>query len=166
MRLITRGRAGTGAYLAAILVVLADQATKYVLEATVPLHESIPVIGGFFSVTHVRNPGAAFGILAGAPESLRFGLLLIVTLAVMVVVIVCLERHRDAGRALTAGLTLILGGAAGNLIDRVSYGEVIDFLDFHVAAWHWPAFNVADAAVTIGVLLLIIDLFRSRRPSA
>lgn len=165
MKAFTRGRIRTGVYLAAIFVVLADQATKYVVEATVALHESIPLIKGFFSITHVRNPGAAFGILAGAPETLRFGLLVILTLVIMVIVIAYLERHREAGKTLTAGLTLILGGAAGNLIDRIGQGEVIDFLDFHIAGWHWPAFNVADAAITVGAVLLIIDLLRSTKPS-
>lgn len=165
MRAFTRGRIRMGVYLAAILLVLADQATKYAIEATVALHESIPLIEGFFAITHVRNPGAAFGILAGASETWRLVFLVAVTLVIMGGIIIYLERHRDAGKTLTAGLTLILGGAAGNLIDRIGQGEVIDFLDFHIAGWHWPAFNVADAAITIGAALLIIDMLRSTKPS-
>ena len=149
-------------YVAAILIVLADQATKYLIQATVPLYESIPVIEGFFSITHVRNPGAAFGILAGFSPAWRFIFLVCVTLVVMGVIIVFLERNRQAGRTFTSGLVLILGGAGGNLIDRVSYGEVIDFLDFYVGSWHWPAFNVADAAITLGAFLLVIDMVRNR----
>lgn len=160
-----RDRARIGVYLTAILLVLADQATKYAIEATVALHESIPVIEGFFAITHVRNPGAAFGVLAGASETWRLVLLVAVTLAIMGGIIFYLERRRDAGKTLTAGLTLILGGAAGNLIDRIGQGAVIDFLDFYIGSRHWPAFNVADAAITVGAFLLIVDMLRSTKSS-
>lgn len=166
MRERFKGRARICVCLTAILLVLVDQATKYAIEATVALHDSIPVIEGIFAITHVRNPGAAFGLLAGASETWRLALLVAVTLVIMGGIILYLERHRYAGKTLTAGLTLILGGAAGNLIDRIGQGEVIDFLDFYIGTWHWPAFNVADAAITVGAFLLIVDMLRSTKPSS
>ncbi len=146
-------------YLPALLVVLLDQATKYLVQLSVPRYGSIPVIEGFFNITHVRNPGAAFGFLAQAGPAWRFFFLIAVTLAVMVAIIIFLERSRDAGKTFFASLALILGGAAGNLIDRVIHGEVIDFLDIYIKTWHWPAFNVADSAISVGAFLLILDVF-------
>ncbi|MDD5475850.1 MAG: signal peptidase II [Syntrophales bacterium] len=166
MRTLSSGQARILVYVTAVLVVLVDQATKYLIQSSIPLYESIPVIEGLFNITHVRNPGAAFGLLAGASSTLRFVFLVVLTLAIIGIIVVYLEKHRSAGKTLTTGLTLILGGALGNLVDRLSHGEVIDFLDFHIGSWHWPAFNVADAAITVGAFLLIIDMMRGRESSS
>jgi len=157
------GRGRIAVYLAALLVVFVDQATKYVIQATIPLYESLTVIDGFFSLTHVRNPGAAFGFLTQVSPAYRFAFLVTVTLAVIVLIIFFLERNREAGAILNAALALVLGGAAGNLIDRVSQGEVIDFLDFYIGTWHWPAFNMADSAISVGAFLLIIDMVMRKK---
>jgi signal peptidase II len=157
------GRGRIAVYLAALLVVFVDQATKYVIQATIPLYESLSVIDGFFSLTHVRNPGAAFGFLTQVSPAYRFAFLVTVTLAVIVLIIFFLERNREAGAILNAALALVLGGAAGNLIDRVSQGEVIDFLDFYIGTWHWPAFNMADSAISVGAFLLIIDMVMRKK---
>ena len=109
-----------------VLVVLLDQATKAWILSTVRLYDSFAVIGGLFNITHVRNPGAAFGFLAAAPP-------------------------------------LFLAGAVGNLIDRVRFGEVVDFLDVYIGSYHWPAFNVADSAITVGAAILIAVLLRRRK---
>ena len=108
---------------------------------------------GFFNLVLVFNKGAAFSFLAGAPG---WQTPLFVAVAVVAIVVVSVLLVRSPGDSvMRAGLALILGGALGNLIDRLRYGQVVDFLDFHLSGWHWPAFNVADSAITIGVLCLL-----------
>ncbi len=139
----------------ASLVVAADLATKAVVEATIPLYRTIPVIDGFLSLVHVRNTGAAFGLLAGAPAALRLPFFLLVSLGAVAVVVVFVRRLDDRQWGLATALALVLGGAIGNLIDRIRYGEVVDFLLVYWREWHWPAFNVADSAISIGVVVLV-----------
>jgi len=144
----------------ALVVVVLDQLTKALVVARIGLHESVPVVDGFFALTYVRNTGAAFGLLAGRIESLRVPLLIAVSVAALVVLIWFLRGLPNDRRVVIAACGAVLGGAVGNLIDRAAYGEVIDFLDVYVGAWHWPAFNVADAAITVGVVVLCIDSLR------
>lgn len=144
-----------------ILVIGLDQATKLLVVKAIDLHELIPVIPGYFNLTYLHNRGAAFGILADSPYRLPFFLL--VTLAAVVVLIYAIHRSRDDQRLAPFSLSLIFAGAVGNLIDRVRLGEVIDFLDFYWQEHHWPAFNVADAAICIGVALLAVDMFLEER---
>jgi signal peptidase II len=137
-------------------VVIIDQVTKYLIMQSMRLHESIPIIPNLFSLTYIRNPGAAFGLLAGSSTAFRmvfFGLTSLFALALLGVILVRLPKKDWIGQLSIAG---ILGGAIGNLIDRLRFGEVIDFLDFYIESYHWPAFNVADSAISVGVVCLII----------
>jgi signal peptidase II len=141
-----------------IAIVLLDQATKLFVDRTMPLHHSIPVIENFFSLTYIRNTGAAFGIFAGSHELFRLTFLIAFSLAAIGFILVMLRRLPESEKALTVALAFILGGAVGNLIDRLLYGEVIDFLDFYWSGYHWPAFNVADSFITSGVLVMLFRL--------
>jgi len=145
------------------LVVGLDRISKWYIDSTMALHESYPVIDGLFNITYVRNPGAAFGFLANAAPLFRSGFLITVSTAAIAMILYYLARNRSAGLLLVTALSLIVGGAAGNLIDRVLFGNVIDFLDVYAGSYHWPAFNVADSAISVGAVLLIIELFRKRR---
>jgi signal peptidase II len=142
------------------MVVAVDQGTKQYVDATFNLYESRPVVEGFFNLTYVRNSGAAFGILSRRdPEFLRLFFLSVTGVALLVVVFYY-SRIPWSQRLTLCGLGLIMGGALGNGIDRYTIGQVIDFLDVYVGDYHWPAFNVADSAICIGVSLLLIDSFR------
>jgi signal peptidase II len=149
------------AYLAvAIGVIVLDQITKAVVAARIPLHATINVIPGFFDLTHVRNTGAAFGILAGEASSGRTLLLTGVALVVFSGVVVYAWRSPARDTILQSALAFISGGAVGNLIDRIRFDSVTDFLRFYVGAHEWPSFNMADSAITTGVLLLAWDIWR------
>ena len=143
------------AFLTVSTVVL-DQISKVQITQTMRLHESIPVFPEFFSLTYIRNPGAAFGLLASSGQTFRlvfFGLTSVFALGLLGMIFFRLRQDDWVGQSSIAG---ILGGAIGNLLDRVRFGEVIDFLDFYVNGYHWPAFNVADAAISVGVFFLIL----------
>ena len=149
-----------GRYLALALIslttVVADQISKVQIMQTMRLHESIPVVPDFCSLTYIRNPGAAFGLLASSGQAFRlifFGLTSVFALGLLGMIFFRLRQDDWVGQLSIAG---ILGGAIGNLLDRVRFGEVIDFLDFYVNGYHWPAFNVADAAISVGVFFLIL----------
>lgn len=143
-------------FLLAAAVVAADQLTKWL--AVIVLRPGEPVVvTGFFNLALAFNRGAAFSFLSQAPG---WQTPLFATIAAIAAFVVSGLLLRNPGRRLwSAGLALILGGALGNLIDRLHYGYVVDFFDFHVRAWHWPAFNVADSAITIGAGLLILESF-------
>ncbi len=144
------------------LVTLIDQVTKVMVLLSIPLYTEIPVIKGFFSLVHVRNRGAAFGFLNRHDISWQFWLFLAATLVAVVVVIMLARSSLPGDYPFFLSLGLILGGAVGNLIDRVLYREVIDFLDFYQGNYHWPAFNVADMAICCGAALaLFLSLRRS-----
>ena len=147
--------------LPALVVIVLDQLTKALVLARMDLHQSIPVIEGFFDLTYVRNTGAAFGILAGSLAAYRVPLLLGVSVLALVVLFWFVRTVPVERWAVIAACGAVLGGAVGNMLDRLAYGEVIDFLDVYVGAYHWPAFNVADAAITVGVVLLCIDALRA-----
>ena len=142
----------------AALTALADQATKAIMRHGIAYGELVPVTP-FFNLTHHYNRGAAFGMFA---ESGANALLLAFAIVAMLVVSVLLLRAgRDRWSA--AAFAAILGGAAGNVIDRVRFGAVFDWLDFHAGGWHWPAFNLADAALTVGVALFLLGDLRRKR---
>jgi signal peptidase II len=143
--------------LAAAVIVL-DIWTKALVLARIDLHETIPIIPNFFQLVHVRNTGAAFGIGANASSRLVPLLLNFGAIAVFFVVVVYALRSAVSDRLLQTGLHLILGGAIGNLLDRFRFGYVVDFLDVYVGTKHWPAFNVADSAICIGIALLFLDM--------
>ncbi len=145
----------------AVVVVGFDRLTKMWITAALDRGEVIHLIPGFLSIVHVRNPGAAFGMLAGAASPWREIALVAVSAAAVLGFAWMLKRmprHAVAERTATAA---VIGGALGNLYDRVVYGEVVDFVDVYVGSWHWPAFNVADSAITIGIAVLILQAFRS-----
>src|SRR6516225_11334716 len=156
---------GSGGTLApwlgvAVIVILADQLTKIAINKVFAYGEG-RVITPFFNLVLVYNKGAAFSFLAAAGGWQRWAF---TALGVVAALVICYLLKRHAGqRMFCTALALILGGALGNVIDRLAYGHVIDFLDFHVGGWHWPAFNLADSAITIGAILLVIDELRRVR---
>lgn len=143
------------------LVLVLDQVSKVYIDKTMALHSSNTVIEGLFNITYLRNKGAAFGILANSAWRLPF-FLLVSTVAVIVILLV-VRKLRDDQTLNVASLSLIFSGALGNLIDRVRLGEVIDFLDVHWQGHHWPAFNIADSAICVGVFLLAIEMVLEER---
>lgn len=146
------------------VIVIADQITKFVILREIGLHASIPVIPGFFHITHVQNPGGAFGFMADQSALVRGVLFLAVSTLAVGLVLWFYHKTPPTHRWLAAGFALIFGGAVGNLIDRVRIGKVVDFLDFFVNGWHWPAFNVADSAITVGIAIFIIHVIAGRVP--
>jgi signal peptidase II len=146
----------------AVIVILLDQLSKAAIVQTFAYGEG-RAITGFFNLVLVYNPGAAFSFLAGAGGWQRWGF---TVLGIVAALVICyLLRRNSAQRLFCAALALIMGGALGNVIDRVMHGHVVDFLDFHVNAWHWPAFNVADSGICVGAALLVIDELRRARRS-
>ena len=143
------------------VVFLLDQGTKWWVAGTLALGETRTVISGLFNLTHVHNRGAAFGLFAHFESVWAAALLIVFSAAAMVLVLVLLWRNH-APRLAGWGLALILGGAAGNLLDRLRAGRVVDFLDFHLGPYHWPAFNVADAAIVVGAATLIYQVLQRR----
>jgi signal peptidase II len=152
-------------YLAlAIVIVVFDALTKWLIVSRIDLHEAVPLVPDLFQLVHVRNTGAAFGIGANAESALVPIILNAGAIAVFFIVVVYAFRTAVTDRLLQIGLHLILGGAIGNLVDRFRFRYVVDFLDFYVnlggREHHWPAFNVADSAICIGIALLFFDMRR------
>jgi len=145
----------------ASVVLILDQATKLYVDANFRLHETVPVIRDFFHLTYVRNKGAAFGILSD--NAVRIPFFITVSIIAMLGILWYIKRLRDDQRLAIYSLSLVFSGALGNLIDRIRLGEVIDFLDVFWQRHHWPAFNVADSAITVGVTLLFIEMWREER---
>jgi signal peptidase II len=143
-----------------LFVLLADAFTKWIVSTRVALHEAIPIIPNLFQLVHIRNTGAAFGIGANTESHLVPFLLNGGAIAVFIVVVIYAFRSAVSDRLLQVALHMILGGAIGNLLDRFRFGYVVDFLDFYVRDHHWPAFNVADSAICIGIGLLFLDMRR------
>jgi signal peptidase II len=138
-------------------VLVIDQATKIYVDRAMDIHSSITVVDNFFNITYLRNKGAAFGVLA--QSSYRLPFFILVSLVAIAVIALVFFRLRPDQKFTAFSLSLIFSGAVGNLIDRLRLGEVIDFLDAHWYDHHWPAFNVADSAICVGVFLLAIDMF-------
>ncbi len=145
--------------LIAAIVVLLDRLTKSLVAQKITLHDSIDVIPGLFRLTHVQNQGAAFGLFAESPSEWKVAMLILFSLAALAVVSALLWKNGNALNATAIALSLVFGGALGNLWDRVVSGRVIDFLDFYFGPHHWPAFNIADSAIVIGALLLLSEIF-------
>lgn len=141
-------------YVIAALVVALDQFTKYLVKTRMEFGESIPVLGDFLRITSHRNPGAAWGILSGQ----RW---LFVVITIVVIIGIGLYARRAKSRLVRVALPLLMGGAVGNLIDRVLYGEVVDFFDVRVI--NYPIFNIADSAIVIAVILILLDVWRDSR---
>jgi len=138
-------------------VILAlDQYTKYLVRNGIGLHESVPVINGFFNLTYVENRGAAFGFLAGAEGDWAGRFFILVTLIAVPLLVYLYREVEGKDPWLRNAMILVSAGAIGNLLDRLSAGGVTDFLDFHIGRWHWPAFNVADSCITVGVAIMVV----------
>ena len=149
--------------LGAAVVIALDQITKSAITTGFVLHEVYPVISGLFNLVYVMNPGAAFGFLANASETFRYVFFTGITLAALILIIYYLAKSNPRNLMLVGSLTLIFGGAVGNLIDRLRFGAVVDFLDVYVGSFHWPAFNVADSAITVGAILMIWEMILNRK---
>ena len=147
--------------LVAAAVLVTDQMTKAAVALSMAPHETVDVLP-FFAFSYVRNTGAAFGVLAAAPPGIRLPLFFAVTIAAVGALVSFVRRTAPDQRWLVGALGAILGGAIGNLVCRVRYGEVIDFLDLHWGGLHWPAFNVADSAITVGVAVILLRGLKSR----
>jgi signal peptidase II len=148
----------------AVAVLAFDQITKQWIATRFPLYETQTLVGGFFNLVHVRNRGMAFGMMNRPGADWSFIILLGATFGAIALLLFWFYRLKSEDKGLALPLSLILGGATGNLLDRLRLGEVIDFLDFHVGPYHWPAFNVADSAITVGTLWLAVMLLFHSRP--
>jgi len=142
------------------MIIFLDQLTKGLILSFMPLHTTHEIIPGFFNLVHVRNTGAAFSLLAGAPLFWRRTILIGLTIVVVALLVFAYTKVHHAEKWTRSAYALIVGGALGNLIDRLRLGEVVDFLDFYMGTLHWPAFNVADSAITVGGVMLFISLLR------
>ena len=154
------------AYLGAAAVFALDRLTKWLVELNVSFVETFRVIPGFFNIVHSQNRGVAFGLFNDGASNWSTGLLSLFSLAAVLVIGALLWNPSRLDRLSLAGLSLILGGAAGNLFDRAVWGRVTDFLEFYVGEYHWPTFNVADSAIVIGSGLLLLELVRAKRQAA
>ncbi len=130
----------------------------------IPLHYSMRIVDGFFSLTHIRNPGVAFGLFASSPVEYKANIFVAISTVAIGAILVMFHQLPSSKKHAHISLILIFSGAIGNLIDRVVYKEVIDFLDFYVNGSHWPAFNIADSCITVGVVYMIYDLFQPEKP--
>ena len=148
----------------AILVVVLDQISKAMVLRWMPLYDSIVVIPGFFNLTHVHNPGGAFGFLAQNGSIWRHWVFLGVSFFALGIILYFFHRTPKSLPWLSFSLALIFGGAIGNMIDRIRFGEVVDFLDVYISHLHWPTFNVADSAITIGIMIFIIHIVFKKMP--
>ena len=151
-------RAQLTEWLLIAFVVVVDQVSKYLVVDNLSLHDSVPVVPGFLDLTHVRNTGAAFGLLNAVDFPGKPIVIALIACAALVGMAAYASQLPPAHRFARVGLALVLGGAAGNLIDRVRQGYVVDFVDAYWRGWHFWAFNVADAAISVGVAIIIADL--------
>lgn len=152
--------------LGAVVVIMLDQITKAVITEKLFMYGTHKVIEGFFNFVYVMNPGAAFGFLAGASEIFRYFFFIGITALAMLLIIYYIIKSKQERLPVVISLTLIFGGAVGNLIDRIRFGAVVDFLDFYIGTWHWPAFNVADSAISIGAVLMIWEVLVNRKKTS
>jgi signal peptidase II len=141
-------------------ILLLDQWTKCIIVQKLSLYRKVEVIHGFFNIVHVRNTGGAFGIFGGTGGGMGSILFVVVSLIAIVAIVFLFIKAKENEKILAVSFSLILSGALGNLIDRLHYGEVVDFLDFHIAAYHWPAFNVADSAICVGIGLMALEMLK------
>ena len=151
--------------LLAGVVVALDQTSKLIVLGRLPLGVQIPVVDGLLALTLVLNPGLAFGLLGSVPLAWRWMVAALSLLALAVLARVALRVLPAGGWTARLSIGLIFGGAVGNLVDRARFGAVVDFVDVHWRGWHWPAFNVADSAITVGVALLALRLLSDRAPA-
>jgi signal peptidase II len=151
-------RARTVHLLLAVLVVLADRWTKHLVAARIAMYKTIQIIPGFFRITHTENTGAAFSLFADSPSHWKTSALIAFSIVALVIVVGLLWKQKQAFTTTGIALSLILGGAFGNLWDRVASGRVVDFLLFYVRQYQWPVFNLADSSIVIGAFLLVVEI--------
>ena len=152
-------------FLIALAVIVLDRISKILVMQNIPLHDnSISIIPGFFRLTHVQNRGAAFGLFSESPSDWKVAILILFSLVALVVVAALLWKNSHAMSTTGLGLALILGGAVGNLWDRLFSRQVTDFLLFYLGQYQWPAFNVADSAIVMGAALLVAEILFSKTP--
>jgi signal peptidase II len=149
----------------ALVIILLDQISKWSIIHFLGVHESVTVTG-FFNLVHVRNRGMAFGLMNRPDFDAGFYLLTVSTVVAIFLLLAWFFKLKKEGARIAFGLSLVLGGAVGNLIDRLRFREVIDFLDFHLGQYHWPSFNVADSAITVGTFWVAIILIFHRSPNS
>ncbi|MDY6838497.1 MAG: signal peptidase II [Thermodesulfobacteriota bacterium] len=148
-------------FLFAGIIVVLDQVTKAIVVHAFSLHESLVVIPGLFSLVHIRNTGGAFGLLAGDATGMRTLFFLAISVLALVIILIFYSRVTPGKPWIGGAFAMIFGGALGNLIDRLRFGEVVDFLDFYIGNTHWPAFNIADSAISVGAgTLFVLALMR------
>lgn len=147
-------------FLASNILIILDQYTKLLVSTHIPRNHFKIVIDGFLAITHIRNPGVAFGLFAEGPSQLKTVLFVGFSIVAIIAILIFFHQTPRERKMVQVGLILIFSGAVGNLIDRILYQEVIDFLDFFVGSFHWPAFNIADSCITVGVVLMLVDLIR------
>jgi signal peptidase II len=152
-------------FLIALSVIVLDRLAKLAVEHRIPLHDGIQIIPGFFRLTHLENRGAAFGLFADSPSPWKIGVLVLFSVIALVVVSALLWKNSHTISITGMGLALILGGAVGNLWDRLTAGHVTDFLLFYVGRYQWPAFNVADSAIVVGATLLVYEIVFMKEPA-
>lgn len=145
-------------FLIALAVIVLDRVTKLAVARYIPLHDAITIIPGLFQISHVENRGAAFGLFADSSFPWKIAALVGFSLIALIIVTVLLWKNGHTLSTTTIGLSLILGGAAGNLWDRVVAGRVVDFLHFYIGSYVWPDFNVADSAIVVGAVLLVSEI--------
>ncbi|MBQ7456854.1 MAG: signal peptidase II [Desulfovibrio sp.] len=151
--------------LVALIVLLLDQGTKWLVVRSVPTWKSIPVIPGCFDLVNIRNRGAAFGFLNRSDIEWQFWLFLAATLVAVAAILWLVHTMKEHAPSFVVGLALIFGGAIGNAIDRLRFRAVVDFLDVYWKDWHWPAFNVADAAICVGAMVVFFFISLGRKKS-
>lgn len=145
-------------------VTILDQLSKLAVQHMLTLHNPIEIIPGFFNLTYIFNPGAAFGLFGNITETLRLTILIGVSIIAFAILFYMYTRIKERDNLILIPIAMIIGGAAGNLIDRVRFQMVVDFLDFYWGQFHWPAFNVADSAITVGTIILVVTiLFTEKR---
>lgn len=150
-------------FLIALLVIVLDRLTKWSIAHRLSLHDSIQVIPGFFRIVHAENPGAAFGIFADSPAQWKVVLLIVFSVIALLIVSALLWKNSHRLTTTGVGLSLILGGALGNLWDRIVSHHVVDFLLFYIGRYQWPAFNVADSAIVVGAGLLVLEILFTKQ---
>ncbi len=150
-------------FLFIFLILFIDQVSKFIISQKIPIYSRLNIIPGFFDLIHIHNRGAIFGFLSRSGSQLVYYFLMVASFVAFSLVLYYFFKTSPQEKFLEISLSLILAGALGNLIDRIFRGYVIDFVDLYVKKWHWPAFNIADASVSIGAVFLILILLFKRR---
>lgn len=145
-----------------VLIFAGDQITKHIVQVSIPHERVISVIPGFFNLIHTENSGIAFSLFAGASSPWKIVLMIGVSVALLITVVVVALKSRDLSWETGVGLALVIGGASSNLLDRIRFGQVVDFLDVYYRSYHWPTFNVADSAIVVGAGFLLLEVLLSK----